>query len=251
MCSVDLYPSSIPWLSPSFATSDSYTYIQVNLFFSSKQLQFLRVSYFFVSSVKRNGVLFYCCVSYGFRTNNWALIRVIELVYSSSFRKEEPLTLALPKRRRRSSKKIFPPSAWNDPHDGTTTISCLPVYKDHAKWIFMCVHIVVATTEFLNISHVLTFLLLTFLSENFLFISSPDDLTMKIFPFPVRDLRFNGQPNWKKKKKMFWISFFRDDGAAPIFSSRTTTFSIVPRQMMDRLGKKKYFSKKKIKWNLN
>ena len=125
-------------------------HIQVNLFFSSKQLQFLRVSYFFVSSVKRNGVLSYCCVSYGFRTNNWALIRVIELVYSSSFRKEEPLTLALPKRR--SSKKIFPPSAWNDPHDGTITVSCLPVYvQGSCKMNFyVCVHthIVVATTEF-------------------------------------------------------------------------------------------------------
>ena len=35
MCSVDLYPSSIPWLSLSFATSDSYTYPGKSLFFSS------------------------------------------------------------------------------------------------------------------------------------------------------------------------------------------------------------------------
>ena len=155
MCSVDLYPSSIPWLSLSFATSDSYTYIQVNLFFSSSNNSSFCVCPTSLCLPSKEEMAFssiVVCLMVSEPTTERSFGWSNLFILHPSGKKSRWLSRC-PKEDHQ--KKIFPPSAWNDPHDGTITVSCLPVYvQGSCKMNFyVCVHthIVVATTEFFKI----------------------------------------------------------------------------------------------------
>ncbi len=91
---------------------------------------------------------------------------------------------------------------------------------------YVCVHthIVVDDRIFKYFPYSLFFFLL-FKWKFFIFLLLLTIWPWKFFRFPWETCALMVS-QIERRRKMFWISFFfRDDGAAPIFSSRTTTFS--------------------------